>query len=154
MEIECYINAKANEQDTASYEKEGKRSASGIKLTSSEKAEPNSPGNIAEEANGKDSKPDNTYTLSPSICHEHVIKSRAEYKHFVHGDSDTQKGMQSDEGSSVDPSTQNINRKVFFNILHQLKKINFIKLSYRTPIDININLIITGQWRNRHESNT
>lgn len=77
----------------------GKRSTSDIKLTSSEKAEPNSQENIAEEANGKDSKPDN--------------KARAEYKHLVHGDSDTQKGMQSDEGSSVDPSTQNINRKVF-----------------------------------------
>lgn len=54
MEREGNINARANEQDTAdSYEEGEKQSANGNKLSSSEKAESESEGIIAKEANDK-----------------------------------------------------------------------------------------------------
>lgn len=99
VEREGNINVKGNEQDTASYEDGGKQSANGIKLTSSKKAEPESQGNIAEEANDKES----TYTVSPPVgkIPSNCYQSRTENKHVVNGDSNIQEGMES-EGSGVD----------------------------------------------------
>lgn len=113
------ITAKGNQHDTSNYKEERNQSTDGITLTYSEEAEPKSQGNIAEEANDKESNPDNTYTCSPHVGHFHqtVIQSKTENKHFVHDDSSKQERMESKEWSSVDQFTQNTGEKVL-SILH------------------------------------
>lgn len=108
------INANENEQDTSNYKEQRNQSTDGIKITCSEEAEPKSQENIAEGANDKESNPDNAYTSSSPVGHFHqtVIKSKTENKHFVHGDSSRQKGMESYECSSVDQLPQNTGEKV------------------------------------------
>lgn len=114
VESDNNITSKGNEQDTAKCEDRGNQSTSNIKIAYSEEAEPKSQGNIAEKANDKESNPDNAYTSSSPVGHFHqtVIQSKTENKHFVHGDSSRQKGMESYECSSVDQLPQNTGEKV------------------------------------------
>lgn len=111
MESDNNIISKAIEQDTAENEDRGNQSTGGMKKTYSEEADQKNQGNIAEEANDKESNPD---TSSSPVGHFHqtVIKSKTENKHFVHGDSSRQKGMESYECSSVDQLPQNTGEKV------------------------------------------
>lgn len=109
------INANENKHDASNYKKERNPSTGGIKITYSEEAELKHQGNIGDEANYKESNPDNTYTRSPPVGHFHqtVIQSKIENKHFVHDESSRQKETESNEWSNVDQFTQNTRQKVF-----------------------------------------
>lgn len=80
-------NVKANEQDTVNF-KGGNQSTDGIKLASSDKTEPISEGNIAEEATDQEIKPRSTCLLhvhvSPPVdqFNQTGISSRTIKKHF------------------------------------------------------------------------
>lgn len=112
VESDYNIIPKAIEQDTAKNEDRGNQSTGGMKKTYSEEADQKSQGNIAEEANDKESNP-KTSRSPVGHFHQTVIQSKTENKHIVHDYSFRQKVTESNEWSSVDQFTQNTGEKVF-----------------------------------------